>query len=547
MKPRMEKGVEVACDPVTVEPLEPPAKAAKVEKEVEDGSLENLFGGTASSTPSPASPPAEDDYGREQRDTRFHFPLARIIATMLMLLPATYALSIRQQSANIGTFLADSCQDNFSVTTACSGTDLLVPVMLLFFQTSARVLSTAEVEISHLWSCENDEYKSRWIRDVMGCSQVFRDIKDIATGKAAAWQHEVATLVSCGLLYACGFSCKSISALNSQRHKFLTCIRSRKGSTGETFWASYLYIRKYLPLWCWFENVARFSGTNLEAVTGLLRGLGYVVIVLLMNLDDHGTKCRRNRVWIIAKLEPDATVAQQEILQQQAHFLEAAIRQKPLPLSDFLSPTVDDAHADRLPRKRKARVQKRSQKVTKPKRSQKVTRPKNQKKAKPRKYESLHDEVWDGERPEIMPEQLQEVAPMLTAREVDVALYDFVVGMKDDDMDDNKPRIMDVSQSIHRFPALTDMCPTITPGGRLLMFHQNKYRLVGGFERLKLQGLDMEHMMPTESMVAAQAFTQKQLHNLAGNAFSGSHVAVVLTVVLASHFLNLLLLFALKS
>ena len=65
------------------------------------------------------------------------------------------------------------------------------------------------------------------------------------------------------------------------------------------------------------------------------------------------------------------------------------------------------------------------------------------------------------------------------------------------------------------------------------MLHRNTGRLLDGFERLRLQGLDMQNMLPSSAMGAARTFSQQQLRNLAGNAFSGPHFAVVLTIALA--------------
>ena len=241
-------------------------------------------------------------------------PLATIITSMLLLLSAVYAMKIKQQIQNIDMFLEDNCVTHFAVTTACSGSDLIVPSLLFFFEIAAKVLSTSVVLISHLWSCENTEFKAKWIKNVMGTSVVFRDIGELASGDASVWWDSAKQLVQCGLLYACGFSCKSISALNNNAAAFAACIASRKGTTGQTWWATYLYVKKFWCLWCWFENVARLSGANLDAVVALLRALGYIVIVLLLTLAEHGPRCRRQRRWIICKLEPQATVAEQQFL-----------------------------------------------------------------------------------------------------------------------------------------------------------------------------------------------------------------------------------------
>ena len=75
----------------------------------------------------------------------------------------------------------------------------------------------------------------------------------------------------------------------------------------------------------------------------------------------------------------------------------------------------------------------------------------------------------------------------LSKREADVILFD-VVAHRDKYSD--KERILDVSQSIGRYPSGTNICPTITPNARMCLINRDHPRLMLGQERLRLQGFD---------------------------------------------------------
>ena len=92
--------------------------------------------------------------------------------------------------------------------------------------------------------------------------------------------------------------------------------------------------------------------------------------------------------------------------------------------------------------------------------------------------------------------------------------------------------ILTVSQSIHRLPRANDSSPCVTPGAKLLMMGNGSRRFLGGFEHLRLQGLNSA-MLSTEGKIATHFFSQLDLKSLAGNAFSANHVAVSALVSLS--------------
>ena len=367
----------------------------------------------------------------------------------------------------------DSCCVGLTLTTACSGTDLVSPVLTAFFVACCDCLDSVPLQVQHLWSCENTAWKARWISRVVGMETVFTDIHQLPFGRAATHASSVAELVSSGILHVVGFSCKSVSLLNSQRRKYLKCIRKGAGTTGGTFWSSWRYARKYLPVLMWLENVASFNGANLRLLVKLLRALGYSVVVLVLDLSLHGVPCRRKRTWILAKLDPsNCSVAACTALQAAADQLELSLRQPMQALDSFLF--ADDALPQQQPgRKRNAEGAMGAF-------------------AKRIKWRATHAAMW-AEKGFVVPTQLPEplqamvVQEELSKREADVILFD-VVAHRDKYSD--KERILDVSQSIGRYPSGTNICPTITPNARMCLINRDHPRLMLGQERLRLQGFD---------------------------------------------------------
>ena len=270
---------------------------------------------------------------------------------------------------------------------------------------------------------------------------------------------------------------------------------------------------------------------NLQLVIEMLRLIGYVVITLVLDLDKHGIPARRCRRWIIGCLAPGCTVSHQAYLQKAASEIEEAVRQQPLPLAAFL----DDGDEDN-----RAMAQQPCKRGTKRKRSQAPKKPRSEKKpckarkpSNPNKDIELHDKVWDGRRPAEVPQVLSDISRELSPRELDVTLFDHVV--RAEGLSEHEVRLLDVSQSIHRTPTGTTMAPTVTPGGRIVAVPHTEdapARLVRGLECFGLQGLDTNMFTEAQRSVV-HGFPQKQLMSLAGNAYSGPHVSMVMLLCLS--------------
>ena len=162
------------------------------------------------------------------------------------------------------------------------------------------------------------------------------------------------------------------------------------------------------------------------------------------------------------------------------------------------------------------------------------------KKPKIPKWPALHKKAWEEferktgtKRPTELPRHLQylNTEGLASARELDVALMDFAKNPIKY-MPGIPRRILDLSQGILRAPNGSGVCPTITPGSRAHFINQDRPRALSGLERLRLQGFSLD-MTCRGGEAALQQFSERQLADLAGNAFSGSHVSVVLLIAMA--------------
>ena len=177
---------------------------------------------------------AEDAVPKELADV----PLAIIIMQMLLSLSTRTKSTITKRLHKVRAFMNDGCMPGFLVTTACSGTDLIIPTLSLFFRLAVLMLGAGlgAIEVEHMWSCEWTPYKAQWIGEVLGAETIFKNVLDICKNKAAvhlsALHQDGFAFVSGGTLFASGFSCKSVSALNMFRQHFQNAIQKNRGSTG---------------------------------------------------------------------------------------------------------------------------------------------------------------------------------------------------------------------------------------------------------------------------------------------------------------------------
>ena len=126
----------------------------------------------------------------------------------------------------------------------------------------------------------------------------------------------------------------------------------------------------------------------------------------------------------------------------------------------------------------------------------------------------------------------------LSARETDLLRVDIVKHARE--YDNPKQIFIDVSQGLERYPRQVGSLPCILPGGKIVVVQPSEtrrepeVRALFGLEALRLQGLH-ESLVPSPTPVFS--FTDRDLLNLAGNAFSVPHVQLAILCVLTSFLL----------
>lgn len=118
----------------------------------------------------------------------------------------------------------------FTVGSACSGSDLCWPILRRIFAKAA-----GDMPMRHIFSCECNKVKQAWIARNWNPDHIFQDISELASDAAHCIKTGRRERVVGTTLFLAGFSCRSVSRLNSSRKRFASCIRDQSGSTGTTF------------------------------------------------------------------------------------------------------------------------------------------------------------------------------------------------------------------------------------------------------------------------------------------------------------------------
>ena len=437
--------------------------------------------------------------------------VARMLHKMKSVCRAGFFTNLAANFAVLGTYAS------LAIGTACSGTDLFCKSFSDTLRCCGVACAVPCPRTTHLWSCESMDWKRRWIQTNMCPSKIFTDCTTLHQGIAYEDISGKQQTVDPVFVFAAGFSCRSVSLLNMRRREHATCIKEAKGTTGITWAGCLAYISRWLPVCLFLENVmglARMSREtkrrdNLEHILSSLRNLGYLVVWLPLDGGLHGLPATRQRVWIFAVLKPTASSSDQSRIQEEAASLEQATRITAFPLDVFTLDEDRDMWAtmqlDELASQRK---------------------PKERPNAK---WHAQHDAFfkranWDPQASGSLRLAAWAKAWGLTEREASVLQWD-----AHRDTDTDEVRVSDYSQSVARLPTKAGQSPCITPKAKLVCHRAGENpRLLLGPERLQLQGL------PSSSCPSLANFSNRELNDLAGNAFSGAAVSTAVLIMLAT-------------
>ena len=193
-----------------------------------------------------------------------------------------------------------------SIGTLCSGSEMYL-TSLPELQGAIRATTGLEVCLDHAWSCEFVRWKREWIWRNFAPRKIFIDAADLcqhggAYDDVSGSQQRVDTV---SVLIA-GFSCKDASMLNVHHKKRKDCIKSGEGTTGSTF--SYLLnvVKQQQPLLVILENVASLNNpgengqSNLDYVKEAFAAIGYEFVWRIFDAADVGAPSRRRRLYMTA-------------------------------------------------------------------------------------------------------------------------------------------------------------------------------------------------------------------------------------------------------
>ena len=405
---------------------------------------------------------------------------------------------------------------------ACSGTDLVVPGNNLLFACLADALRFDSdhdmVVMDSKWSCESDPMKQQWLLLCMNSPKVFSDICRLHERCCLDMRSQTEQSVDPIFEEWIGFSCKSVSFANTKR-KLFAGLKSSRGTTGVTYRAGWKSVQKLLPFYIFLENVKGLTKqARLEIIEDFWK-LGYVMVCVVCDGSKHGLHQRRVRVWFLGSLNPHATQAERDAAQQQAEEMEEFLQFPPGDIRDILMTAEDDKWFACLTKLQHTRHHP----------STKI------------EWKKKHKAMWKGLtstdkielRGKLARAYVKEIRQDfdLSEREADIVKFDRVSRSEDYRLHRDAV-LLDISQSIDRVPRGRGISPTVLPSGKLWV-HPTRTGLnlglcpprpVFGLETLRLQGLCAQTMIEGADMM--DQFTHANLVNLAGNAFSTSHVVL---------------------
>jgi site-specific DNA-cytosine methylase len=398
----------------------------------------------------------------------------------------------------------------------CSGIDIFFPAINMLWEVLSMTFGMEQVRLNHLWSCDILASRQRWLRDVMAVGTVFTDLMALPTGRAFDCVSGRLRKVRKIFLFACGFSCKSVSKANNDCKAFVGCLKAALGTTGKTFNAAMATIRLLLPILVLMENVQGLSQADRDYVVRELEKMGYLVAVIISDLQWHGLPCRRVRVWFIACLQPGATDEQRTSTQEAAVNYERLLRRSPrFGLSSFLMTPSDsdfDHHLqDHLMKRKKHNIT-------------------------GVKWRGLHKTLWSGSRKPQFPASFKGMFQKysFTAREKDLIRLELAHNTQDYDKEEGEFILYDVSQSANRIPRGVAVGPTILPNGKMVIaqYPGQEPRPLFGIEALALQGFNLS-MLPEEAAeVAKSSFNGRFYLDAAGNAYSVPQAQLAVVVAM---------------
>ena len=389
----------------------------------------------------------------------------------------------------------------------CSGTD--APAWAFAALKDAFAAAGIALKTCHVYSAELVDFKRKFISKVpFGRPQfLFKDLFDLSRSSARCTLSGESTNPLRLLIdvFICGFSCKSASFLN--HHETGAVASAGDGSTAITFRGVLCVLQRTKPVLGVFENVqGLLLSQQLQWCVGRIESLGYAVCWKLMSPSDYGLPQIRQRVYIMcmhtSRLRPATTSA---VLQAAADELfDRSMSSHPrVGVNTFLLP---NSHPLILTRQRSF--------LERSSGADRTAEVVDCKWVYKHRTLGLHSPSthWRTDCAAACPEY-----GILGPRVLELFdAYDVCFRPEQP-----SHRILNMSQTT--CSAAIDNFPTITPQG--FFWSEDLCRSVSGYERLRAQLIWADDALVT-------GFTDRELADLAGNAFSNGNCVPVLICLL---------------
>jgi len=448
--------------------------------------------------------------------------------------------------------LQGACDLEFLWASLCSGTDLVSVVLSHLFEFWEKTFGLS-FNVTQEFACENVPMKQRWLDTVMEVRHIFPEVEKM-NARLIQDIRGVDVTVRKVLCAFAGVECDSISACNRNRSENWQCVLEdlygdESSKTGTTARACLGYVKVHRPAVFLLENVRNLSvkannnKSNLQLIVEVLNSMGYHVCYDCLNSLRHGVPQSRERFLLLSVLVSDRALDQLDedyVHPDWAQDLDHVIAQTAmpaLPLQRFLLPDDDAevrlANAPEVPPMKKGLKSARRKEgeaaadVEKRKADDKVS-----------EFEVNHLAAFNEAGiawPLVFTDEFKEKCGRLPERERQVLYYDEAVQGSAAKLRDLHAR--DLHMTIEWGVSKKGYVPTITSSSQIWVrgsFCDTNAetrvvdRLLCGSELLALQGLPPDAWRTSE----LPGFSQKDLADMAGNAFCAGHLIPVLVAAM---------------
>ena len=414
-------------------------------------------------------------------------------------------------------------KETATLGTACSGAGTAEMV-------HDAVLSRLGVEGGlRLYSCECTGFKQKHlinsIHPLVGNpdAHVFSDIGELHTGVAHCARHERKCLVSDkAFLSVIGYSCKNMSKYCCKELGHV--LEHRIGSSSETCEAMLAFVNKFRTPIVIMENVEEMAkpecmSSNVAYLNKRYRAMGYEIDSALLWADMYYLPQARKRAWTIA-VNREAFGFSEQTARHWLRDVFETVRQLQVPpkgLSKMFLPTSHE-----LVQAERQRLQER--RVFHGNLSDRAGKSWQQKHAKFRKVHGVPESARLSVPPQTATSKWFKSMSLREREVLAVSVNIFKRALI----------AVNVGQSIDRATKWREptCLPTITPGAKLYLTARRDgkamNRLLLGYEGLLFQGL------PANLWTETTELSNKQMMDLAGNAFPSTQCAAVMIAIFAN-------------